>query len=83
MFREVLGRSGLLIRPEEPDAAARRLVAWLSTDTLARAAVASRDNVARWNAAAAADGLRFHRFLAGDPTVYGSEDTIVSAPPLA
>jgi len=81
VFREVLGRSGLLIRPGEPDAAARELGAWLSADTLARAAVASRDNVSRWNAAAAEDGIRFRRFLAGDPNAYGHPDTIVSAPP--
>lgn len=79
VFREVLGQSGLLIRPEEPDAAARALLDWIAGDGLARAAAASRDNVIRWNAEAAGDGLRFHRFLAGDPTAYAGENTIVSA----
>ncbi|SDM24077.1 Glycosyltransferase involved in cell wall bisynthesis [Methylobacterium phyllostachyos] len=79
VFREVLGTSGLLIRPEEPDAAARALVAWLAGDGLARAADASRINVARWNAAAAEDGVRFHRFLAGDATAYAAADSIVAA----
>ncbi|MCJ2071593.1 glycosyltransferase [Methylobacterium sp. J-030] len=83
VFREVLGRSGLLIRPEAPDAAARRLEAWLSGDNLARAAAASRDNVERWNAAAREDGRRFHRFLAGDPTAYDAVNTIVSDQPTA
>ncbi len=48
VFREVLGRSGLLIRPEAPDTAARTLLAWLAGDGLARAAEASRENVGRW-----------------------------------
>ncbi len=79
VFREVLGRSGLLIRPEEPDAAASALAAWLSGDGLARAAGASRDNVARWNTAAAGDEGRFHRFLAGDRTAYAAADSVVAS----
>ncbi|MEL6062789.1 MULTISPECIES: glycosyltransferase [unclassified Methylobacterium] len=78
VFREVLGRSGLLIRPEAPEAAARALTDWLAGSGLARAAAASRDNVARWNAAAAEDGARFHRFLAGDPAAYEAVDSTVA-----
>ncbi len=56
VFREVLGGSALLIRPEQPDAAARALAGWIRDGALARAAGMSRANVARWNAAAAEDG---------------------------
>ena len=80
VFREVLGRSALLIRPEAPDTAARTLMDWLAGDGLARAAEASRENVGRWNAAAAEDRGRFHRFLAGDPTAYDAADSSVAAP---
>lgn len=76
VFREVLGASGLLIRPEDPRAA-DRLAAWIADDGLTRSGEAGRSNVARWNAAADADGQRFHRFLAGDTTAYASPDSVV------
>ena len=78
VFREVLGRSGLLIRPEAPDAAARALMEWIAGGGLIRAAELSRSNVARWNAAAAEDGARFHRFLAGDAAAYAAPDATVA-----
>lgn len=70
VFREVLGTSGLLIRPTDPKAAASALMAAVGGGALARAARESRANVAGWNAAAAGDGQRFDRFLAGDPAAY-------------
>lgn len=78
VFREVLGTSGLLIRPEDPDGAARTIAAWLRDGGLTRAAAASRANVACWNATAAEDGLRFQRFLSGDPTAYAPLESIVA-----
>jgi glycosyltransferase involved in cell wall biosynthesis len=74
VFREVLGASGLFIRPEDPNSAAAMLAAAITNGRLARAAQASRGNVARWNAAAAGDGRRFDRFLAGDPTAYSGAE---------
>ncbi|MCJ2058245.1 glycosyltransferase [Methylobacterium sp. J-048] len=70
VFREVLGTSGLLIRPEAPDAAAAALAAWIDENGLARAAAASRDNVERWNDAATEDRVRFQNFLAGESAAY-------------
>ncbi|MBY0255355.1 MAG: glycosyl transferase family 1, partial [Methylobacterium organophilum] len=78
VFREVLGGSALLIRPEQPDAAACALAGWIRDGALARAAGMSRANVARWNAAAAEDGARFQRFLAGDPAAYDALESIVA-----
>ncbi|MEE7464462.1 MULTISPECIES: glycosyltransferase [Methylobacterium] len=78
VFREVLGASALLIRPEEPDAAAGALAGWIRDGALARAAGMSRANVARWNAIAAEDGARFRRFLAGDPAAYDALESIVA-----
>ena len=79
VFREVLGESGLLIRPDDPDAAAASLCAWIAGGGLPRAVRAGRDNVARWNAAAAGDGRRFHRFLAGDRGAYDGLESIVAS----
>lgn len=79
VFREVLGASGLLIRPDQPDAAAAALLAWIAGGGLTRAIEASRDNVARWNAAAAEDARRFRSFLAGDRTAYDAAESIVAA----
>ena len=73
VFREVLGSSGLLIRPEVPEAAAAALAAWIGDGGLARSAAFSRGNVLRWNAAAAEDAARFQSFLAGDPTAYAAK----------
>ncbi|GJE11823.1 MULTISPECIES: glycosyltransferase [Methylobacterium] len=77
VFREVLGASGLLIRPEDPEAAARILAAWIAAGGLSRAARASRGNVARWNAAADADAGRFRRFLTGDGAAYDAAESVV------
>ncbi|MGH1569710.1 glycosyltransferase [Methylobacterium sp. P31] len=79
VFREVLGASGLLIRPEDPEATAAALTAWIARGGLARAAETSRGNVARWNAAASQDGQRFARFLAGDLKAYDAVDSIVAS----
>ncbi|MDP4005934.1 glycosyltransferase [Methylobacterium sp. NEAU K] len=78
VFREVLGSSGLLIRPEAPDAAAAALTTWIAGGGLARAAGASRANVARWNADAAEDERRFGRFLAGDPAAYEAAGSTIA-----
>jgi glycosyltransferase involved in cell wall biosynthesis len=78
VFREVLGPSALLIRPEQPDAAAAALLGWIAEGGLTRAIKASRDNVARWNAAASEDVRRFRSFLAGDRTAYDLADSIVA-----
>ncbi|MHB2209988.1 glycosyltransferase [Methylobacterium sp. CM6257] len=77
--REVLGASGLLIRPEDPEDAAGALIAWIARGGLARAAETSRGNVARWNAAAFQDRQRFARFLAGDTSAYDSVESIVAS----
>ncbi|WP_457104800.1 glycosyltransferase [Methylobacterium sp. P5_C11] len=79
VFREVLGTSGLLIRPEDPEVAARTVATWVGDGGLTRAAAVSRANVATWNGAAAADGRRFRRFLAGDRTAYDALDSIVAS----
>jgi glycosyltransferase involved in cell wall biosynthesis len=78
VFREVLGTSGLLIRPEHPASAAAALVDWIAAGGLAQAARASRDNVERWNAAASEDARRFRDFLAGDPSAYEAAESIVA-----
>jgi glycosyltransferase involved in cell wall biosynthesis len=75
VFREVLDASALLIRPEDPEAAAAALAAWVGEGGLARSAAESRGNVARWNAAASEDKERFGRFLAGDPDAYAEPGT--------
>jgi glycosyltransferase involved in cell wall biosynthesis len=77
VFREVLGDSGLLIRPEDPERSAALVAGWIRGD-LRRAAAASRANVGRWNAAAAGDGQRFRRFLAGDRSAYAALESIVA-----
>jgi len=77
VFREVLGGSALLIRPEAPEAAAAALRAWIDDGTLDRAGAASRGNVARWNEAAAEDRERFRRFLAGDAEAYAEPGATV------
>ena len=80
VFREVLGSSGLLIRPEDPAAAASGLMAAIADGALSRAARASRANVARWNTVAAEDAQRFGRFLAGDPAAYEAEGSRIESP---
>ena len=80
VFREVLGTSGLLIRPEDPEAAAITLAAWIAAGGLSRAAGLSRSNVARWNATADEDAQRFRRFLSGDATAYDAAEAIIGSP---
>lgn len=70
VFREVLGDSGFLIRPEAPDAAAAALAAWIARGGLAAAAGAACANVARWNDLAEADAARFRDFLERGPAAY-------------
>lgn len=77
VFREVLGASGLLIRTETPGPSAAALAAWVAAGGLARAARDSRANVARWNALAAGDAVRFARYLAGDPDAYAETGSVV------
>ena len=77
VFREVLGEAGLLIRTDAPEPSAAALKAWIASGGLDRAARASRENVVRWNALAAADAARFARFLAGDPDAYAEPDSVV------
>ncbi|MCJ2138725.1 glycosyltransferase [Methylobacterium sp. E-066] len=79
VFREVLGTSGLLIRPEAPEAAAAALTAWIGGNGLARAAAASRDNIGRWNDAAAEDRARFQHFLAGESAAYAAPGATILA----
>jgi glycosyltransferase involved in cell wall biosynthesis len=79
VFREVLGTSGLLVRPEDPETAADALAAWIAGGGLIGAAERSRSNVARWNAMAADDGRRFQRFLSGDGAAYAAAGSIVAA----
>ncbi|WP_336485618.1 glycosyltransferase [Methylobacterium nigriterrae] len=76
VFSEVLGGSGLFIRPEDPQGSAARLIDWLGTGTLDAAARAARRNVARWNALAAGDAERFRHFLAAGPSAYAAAGTV-------
>ncbi|TXN20075.1 glycosyltransferase, partial [Methylobacterium sp. WL9] len=80
VFAEVLGRSGLFIRPEDPEGSARALIGFARDGSLASAAAASRGNVARWNALAAADAIRFHRFLGEGASAYGGDPAAIVPP---
>ncbi|GEP08982.1 glycosyltransferase [Methylobacterium gnaphalii] len=77
VFSEVLGSSGLFIRPDEPEDAAQTLLDFASSGRLARAAVTSRDNVARWNGLASRDFMRFRAFLSGDVAAYAEPEAVV------
>lgn len=56
VFREVLGDSGHFIDPADPAAAAARIAAMIADPSWrARQVVLAADNLARWNALAAAD----------------------------
>jgi glycosyltransferase involved in cell wall biosynthesis len=77
VFSEVLGESGLFIRPEEPEEAALALLDHARSGRLASAAAASRDNVARWNGLASRDFARFRAFLTGDAAAYGDPEAVV------
>lgn len=79
VFREVLGESALLIRPEDPVRAAADLVAWMRAGGHAAAADLSRRNVARWNGLAARDAEYFRAYLEYGPSVY-DEATLVPPP---
>ncbi|GJD35899.1 glycosyltransferase [Methylobacterium aerolatum] len=70
VFREVLGASGLLIRPDDAQDAAAHIAAFVTADAFAGAGEKSRSNVLRWNGLAALDADRLHAFLDGDPSAY-------------
>ncbi|KAB1075205.1 glycosyltransferase [Methylobacterium planeticum] len=76
VFREVLGGSGLFIRPEDPVESAARVGTWLRAGGLAAPAGLARENVARWNALAAADADRFRAFLSDGPSAYAAGGTV-------
>ena len=76
VFREVLGRSGLFIRPDAPLESAARVSAWIRGGGLGIAADAARANVARWNALAAEDAERFRGFLTDGPNAYAAGGTV-------
>lgn len=80
VFSEVLGRSGLFIRPEDPEGSAHALIGFARDGRLATAAAASRGNVARWNALAVADAIRFRRFLGEGASAYGDDPTAIVPP---
>jgi glycosyltransferase involved in cell wall biosynthesis len=66
VFREVLGRSGIVMDPADPDRAARSIAASLDRpDWRAQAAVEAAANIERWNAAAAKDRDNAIAFLSG------------------
>ncbi|MDP4021220.1 glycosyltransferase [Methylobacterium sp. NEAU 140] len=77
VFDEVLAGSGLLVRPEDPNAAAAAVSGWIAAGGLERAADAGPRNVARWNALAAGDAERLRRFLADDPGAYAEPGATV------
>lgn len=83
VFREVLGDSGLLIDPGDPEAAAADLAAWARTGRLGQAAARSRANVARWNGLAARDAEDFRAYLAHGPSAYRPDGLIPAAGPRA
>jgi glycosyltransferase involved in cell wall biosynthesis len=69
VFRESLGKSGLIINASSPDAAAEAIAGFISTPNWRAAqAQAASDNLARWNALATADAEAFvTRLLASQP----------------
>lgn len=73
VFSEVLGASGIHIRPERPEQAAAALAAALRDGRLAEAAGRARENVARWNRLSEADGARFRDFLDRGASAYGPD----------
>lgn len=80
VFSEVLGASGLFIRPENPEASAHAILSFARDGRLAAAAAASRENVARWNRLAADDADRFRAFLAEGASAYAGDPEAVVAP---
>lgn len=81
VFAEVLGASALFVTPQDPAAAAAAIGAWVRSDGFAAVPAASRANVTRWNALAAADAARFRRFLTEGPGAYADTPEGVVAPP--
>lgn len=77
VFREVLGESGLLIRPDDAERSARAIAAWIEAHDFRHGAQAARDNVARWNDLAARDASRFLAYLDGDPRAYEAADSTI------
>lgn len=72
VFRETLGGSAVLVNPDTPEVAARRIAELLAqNDWRGRMAEAALANVARWNAAAAGDRDAVHTFLAERLAVLG------------
>lgn len=83
VFREVLGGTGLLIRPEEPARAAAHVADWLRSGGHGASAAAARGNVARWNGLAERDAEAFRAYLDHGPPAYGPEHLIPAAAPAA
>lgn len=77
VFREVLGDSGLLIRPDDAERSARAIAAWIDSPAFHEGAQAARDNVGRWNDLAARDASRFLALLDGDPRAYEAADSTI------
>ncbi len=77
VFREALGQSGLLIRPDAVDASARAIAAWTGSHEFSEAAQAARANVERWNGLAAGDAARLLALLDGDPRAYAAPDSMI------
>lgn len=79
VFREALGNSGVFIEPAQPEAAARQILAMLSSDgARARAAHAAGENLARWNRAAEDDLARVRMLFAStapDHGIWGAGET--------
>jgi glycosyltransferase involved in cell wall biosynthesis len=80
VFSEVLGSSGLFIRPENPEEAAGLIGAYARDGRLRQAAAAARGNVARWNALAARDGETFRAFLSEGEAAYRDMPNATVAP---
>lgn len=77
VFREVLGRSGLLIRPGEAMESARAIADWAESEAFGEAAQMARRNVARWNTLASDDAGRLLALLDGDPRAYAEPESMV------
>ncbi|WP_375463398.1 glycosyltransferase [uncultured Methylobacterium sp.] len=82
VFREVLGESGLLIRPDDPARAAADVADWLRSGRYGASAAAARGNVARWNGLAERDAEYFRAYLDHGPSAYGPEH-LIPVPSLA
>ncbi len=64
IFREVLGSSGILVDTDDEDGSAEKIAAaCVSPDWRAERSRAALDNLATWNAAAAADAANARAFL--------------------